>query len=359
MNKHNRFILPFLLGAAFFFASCKKEYYTEADFASVKKIDTHTHLNGENTGISEQAKADNFTILAVNVDVPGYPPLDEQRRFALHQIKSVPGTVSFLTAFTLQGWDSAWTARTIPWLKESFDQGALGIKLWKNIGMTYKDSTGRFIMVDDPKFDSVVQYIIDQDKTIMGHLGEPKNCWLPIEQMTVNNDRHYFKEHPEYHMFLHPEYPSYEDQINARDHFIEKHPDMRFVGAHLGSLEWSVDELAKRLDKFPNMAVDMAERISHLQHQSLADYDKIRNFFIRYQDRLIYATDSEIKDSYNSDDVRKQVHETWKADWKYFVTDDKMTSENVNGEFKGLKLPRTVVDKIYRANAMRWFKMPG
>ncbi|WP_228450739.1 amidohydrolase family protein [Chryseolinea soli] len=339
--------------------ACEKEYYTVDDFASVKKIDTHTHLNANNAAIGEQAKADNFTLLAVNVDVPDYPTVQEQRSFALHQIKSVPNTVSFLTAFTLQGWDSAWTKRTIPWLKEGFDQGALGIKIWKNIGMTYKDATGNFIMVDDPKFDSVVQYIIDQDKTIMGHLGEPKNCWLPIEQMTVNNDRHYFKEHPEYHMFLHPEYPSYEDQINARDHFIEKHPDMRFVGAHLGSLEWSVDELAKRLDKFPNMAVDMAERISHLQHQSLTDYDKVRNFIIKYQDRLIYATDSEIRDSYDAEAVRKHVHDIWLHDWEYFVTDNQMTSPEVNGEFKGMKLPRTVVNKIFHDNAVRWFKMPG
>jgi hypothetical protein len=349
--------------AVFFIAlgmtACEKEYYTVDDFASVKKIDTHTHLNANNAAISEQAKADNFTLLAVNVDVPDYPTLQEQRSFAHEQMKAVPNTVSFLTAFTLQGWDSAWTKRTIPWLKEGFDQGALGIKIWKNVGMTYKDSTGRFIMVDDPKFDSVVQYIIDQDKTIMGHLGEPKNCWLPIDQMTVNNDRHYFKEHPEYHMFLHPEYPSYEDQINARDHFIEKHPDMRFVGAHLGSLEWSVDELAKRLDKFPNMAVDMAERISHLQHQSLSDYDKVRNFLVKYQDRLIYATDSEIRDSYDVEAVRKHVHETWQHDWEYFVTDHQMTSPEVNGEFKGMHLPRMVVNKIFHDNAVRWFKMPG
>ena len=35
--------------------------------------------------------------------------------------------------------------------------------------------------------------------------------------MTVNNDRDYFKNNPQYHMFLHPEYPSYDDQINARE----------------------------------------------------------------------------------------------------------------------------------------------
>lgn len=101
--------------------------------------------------------------------------------------------------------------------------------------------------------------------------------------MTVKSDSAYFANHPHYHMYLHPEYPSYEDQINARDHMLEKHPELTFIGCHLGSLEWNIDELAKRLDKFPNMAVDMAERICHLEYQSAKDLKKVRDFCIKYQ----------------------------------------------------------------------------
>ena len=79
--------------------------------------------------------------------------------------------------------------------------------------------------------------------------------------------------------------------MRARDHMLEKHPGLQFIGAHLGSLEWSVDELAKRLDKFPNMAVDMAARISHLQYQAKINWQKVHDFCIKYQDRLLYATD--------------------------------------------------------------------
>ncbi len=53
-------------------------------------------------------------------------------------------------------------------------------------------------------------------------------------------------------MFLHPEYPSYEDQINARDNLLKKNPDLKFIACHLASLEWNVDSLASRLDRFPN-----------------------------------------------------------------------------------------------------------
>jgi hypothetical protein len=314
------------------------------------------HLNAEHLALAVQAQEDNFRLLTVNVDVPDYPSLDDQERYALHQIKHFPGQINFLTAFTLKNWDSVgWADRTIKKLQQSFDKGALGIKLWKNIGMVYKDSSGRFIMIDDPKFDPVINYIIKKNKTVMAHLGEPKNCWLPLDQMTVNNDRNYFKENPEYHMYLHPEYPSYEDQINARDRFVEKHPDMRFVGAHLGSLEWDVDELAKRLDRFPNMAVDMAARIPHLQHQTSTNYKKVRDFFVKYQDRLIYASDSGIMPDSDPQTEKQGLHEVWYNDWKYFVTEENLTSPHVGGEFKGLKLPKDVVDKVYRANAEKWF----
>ncbi|MBA4141291.1 MAG: amidohydrolase family protein [Segetibacter sp.] len=74
---------------------------------------------------------------------------------------------------------------------------------------------------------------------------------------------------------------------------LEKHPDLKFIGAHLGSLEWSIEELAKRLDKFPNMAVDMAARLSGLQYLAVTNWRGVRDFFIKYQDRLIYATDLE------------------------------------------------------------------
>ena len=352
-----RLVLAILLVSV---AACRNEFYSLDDFSRVKKIDTHMHLNSEQTVLAEQARADNFMLLTVNVDVPAYPTLEEQKRYALRQISQFPQEVNFLTAFTLENWESPdWAPKTIESLKTAFNEGALGIKLWKNIGMVYKDSADQFIMIDDPKFDPVIKYIIGQDKTIMGHLGEPKNCWLPLEQMTVNNDREYFKNHPEYHMFLHPEFPSYEDQINARDRFLERHPDMRFVGAHLGSLEWDVDELAKRLERFPNMAVDVAARVSHMQHQTQADRERVRAFLIKYQDRIIYATDSGISTTSDTLQAKKDLHDTWMRHWKFFVTDEIMSAEEVAGEFQGLKLPREVIDKIYHDNAVRWFKIPG
>jgi hypothetical protein len=290
------------------------------------------------------------------VDAAGNPPLQEQEKFSIQQTKAHPEQIQYITAFSVTRWDSGnWVKKVISQLKTSFDNGALGIKIWKNIGMVEKDSAGNFIMIDNPRFDPVIQYIIDQNKTVIGHLGEPRNCWLPLEQMTVNNDREYFKNHPEYHMFLHPEYPSYEEQITARDRFIARHPNVRFVGAHLGSLEYDVDSLAKRLDRFPNMAVDMAARVGHLQYQTKSNREKIRNFMIQYQDRLIYGSDHGMEEADSVETTKAYLHKRWTEDWKFFVTDKQMTVEELDGEFQGLQLPKQVIDKIYYKNAVKWF----
>ena len=334
-----------------------EQFYSMEDFSKVRKIDTHTHHNSESTALAEAGIESNFFLLTVNVDAPSYPELPEQLRLALHQKAKNPAHLDFLSTISLEDWSSPdWAEKEIARIRDSFEKGALGIKIWKNIGMTYKDENGKFIMADHPRLEPIFRFLIEQDKTLMAHLGEPRNCWLPLEEMTVNNDRTYFKEHPEYHMYLHPEYPSYEQQVEARDNLLAKFPQIRFVGAHLGSVEWNVDELAKRLDRFPNMAVDMAARIGHLQFQSQKDREKVRDFIIKYQDRLIYGTDLGISGNPDAERVKANAKATWLEDWKYFVSEDWMEVAEVNGGFQGLKLPKEVVDKIYFHNAVKWFR---
>ena len=336
------------------------EYYSVDDFALVEKTDMHVHLNTCTTGVIGLGEKFNYRVVLINTDVADeFPSNDEQHRVACTMRRQYPDRLNHMTAFSMAGWDDAdWTDRTIEKLKADFADGAVAVKVWKNIGMVVQDKNGKYIMIDDPRFDPVFNFIIRENKTVAGHLGEPRNCWLPLDEMSVNNDRDYFQKHPEFHMYLHPEYPSYDDQINARDHFLERHPDLRFIGAHLGSLEWSVDELAKRLDKFPNMAVDLAERLSHLQAQSQIDREKVRDFFIKYQDRIMYGSDF-IEDESITDvaGAREHWRNIWFNEWEYLVSDNEMTSERINGTFIGLHLPKDVVDKIYRLNVIRWLKL--
>lgn len=333
-------------------------FYTEEDFAVLKKIDAHTHVNTHSPAMVELAKKNNFGLLSINVDVPDFPALEKQQDFTTDHLQKNKNYFGYIASFRINNLDApGWLEETIRYLTDSFNRGALGVKVWKNIGMEYKDSNNAFVMIDDAKLDPVFDFIEKSNKTLLGHLGEPRNCWLPLEQMTVTNDREYFEQHPEYHMYLHPEFPSYEDQLTARDHMLEKHPGMRFVGAHLASLEWSTDEIAKRLDAFPNMAVDMAERISHLQYQAANDHQKVRDFFIQYQDRLLYATDITIDDTHEVSAFLTSAYKTWIQHWKFFTSDDWMEVPEVNNAFRSLHLPKEVVDKLYWSNAQKWY--PG
>ena len=282
--------IVYLFSAVLILTGCKSNYYSKDDYQSVLKIDTHAHIDTDKGFFEDQAIKDNFKLLTINVDHSDSAAVIHQHEIALNSIKKYPGTVYYAATFyfdTTGFGTESWSKKVISHLENDIAGGAVSVKIWKNIGMTVRDRNGKFIMVDDPALDPVINFIISKNLPVTGHLGEPRNCWLPLNEMTVSGDSSYFAENPQYHMFLHPEYPSYEDQINARDHLLEKHPDLIFVGCHLGSLEWNVDELAKRLDKFPNMAVDMAARICHLQYQSAKDRKKVRDFCIKYQDRLL------------------------------------------------------------------------
>ena len=266
--------------------------FTAADFATVDKIDVHVHINSPDTALIDEAQADHFRLLTINVDYPDFPPLPEQARIAQALVANHPATLAYAASFSMQGWDQPdWQQQVIRQLDQAFADGAVGVKVWKNIGMEFRDARGRLVMIDDPKFDPVFDFIRERHRVLIGHQGEPHNCWLPIDQMTVNNDKEYFREHPQYHMYLHPELPSYEDQMAARDRMLAKNPQLKFMGAHLASLEWSVDRLAAFLDRYPNTVVDLAARMGQVQYQSNRERDKVRRFFVRYQDRLLYGSD--------------------------------------------------------------------
>ena len=66
--------------------------------------------------------------------------------------------LAYLTTFSMKGWDSPdWQKNTLAYLEASFEKGAIGMKVWKNIGMVEKDKDGKFIMIDNPKFDTNFQ----------------------------------------------------------------------------------------------------------------------------------------------------------------------------------------------------------
>ena len=339
--------------------------YTADDFARVPKFDAHVHANSDDRVFLDIAVKDGFEILSINVDYPDFPKLQTQADIAHKLAAADPAHFHFATTFSMGGFGAAdWTAETIAHIDSELARGALAVKVWKNIGMVEKNAQGRLIMLDDPGFEGVMKHLEERGIPLIAHQAEPKNCWLPLDAMTTENDRSYFRDHPEYYMYLHPEQPSYEDLMGARDRFIARHPQLHFVGAHMASLEWSVDRLARFLDAYPNASVDLAARMTQVQYQSKTQYAKVRRFFIHYQDRILYGTDltaepldaaERAQNPPTNGAFSTEAETFWRSDWVYLATSGRQHIDAIKAEVKGLALPKKVIDKVYYANARRVF----
>ena len=341
-----------ILGILFLLSACtgnKSELYQE-----MTKIDAHVHVRTTEAAFLEYASSEGFKLLTINTRSNSQEYIDQQKEYAVKMKELYPEDISWLATFSMENFEEAgWAEEVIRKLQEDLDQGAVGFKIWKDIGMTFRDSLDRFVFLDDPLFGPVLEFMQASGLPLLTHIGEPRNCWLPIDSMTVNGDKSYFTNNPQYHMYLHPDYPSHERLMESRDQVLARYPDLNMVGAHLGSLEWDVDVLAERLDSYPNFAVDLAARVCHLQVQ---EREKVLEFLLRYQDRILYATDLGVTDK-NYENRIEWLENEWHSDWAYFAGDTLMNSRNVEKEFRGLDLDEAVLRKIFYSNAVDWY--PG
>jgi predicted TIM-barrel fold metal-dependent hydrolase len=181
---------------------------------------------------------------------------------------------------------SAYTERVMAELARDFKNGAVACKVWKNIGLEVRDRAGRFVMVDSPLLTPIFELIAREDRVLILHTGEPRACWLPLDPLSPHFE--YYSQHPQWHMHGRGEFPSHAELILARDRVLERHPKLRVVGAHLGSLEYDVAELATRFQRFDNFSVDTAERLLDL---SLQPPTRVRELFEAYPERVLYGSD--------------------------------------------------------------------
>lgn len=320
-------------------------------------IDAHVHLNTTSPEKMEMAFKHNVSFLSINTNIPFFESIEKQEAVILELQKKYPGRVQYITSFDFRDWGKpSFAASAIEQIKRGLANGAVGVKIWKDVGFELHDEKGKFVMIDDPVFDPIFEYLQELDILLIGHQGEPKNCWLPLEEMTVDSDRNYFAGHPEYHMFLQKEYPTYEAQMDARDNMLKKFPHLRYVGLHLFSMEWSIAEVSKRLDQFPNSLTDLAERICHLQLQAKTNWEGVRDFCIKYQDRIMYGTDVIDDGSVPAAEIAQRFENLWQFHYDFFATNKELVAPEFGGSFKGLDLPQEIVEKIFLSNARKTYQ---
>jgi len=330
------------------------------ELAGWPKIDAHAHLMSlraeDKTALFEALERWNTLWLTVCTRTKDSVHLNSQIELAAALHAARPDRVAWITSFDLEGWGRpGWDSLAVQGIVRDAARGAVGVKAWKDIGMVLRDPDGRFVLLDDPRFEPVFSCVESLGLTLLIHTAEPRSCWLPLESMPSPNDRNYYENHPQYHAFLHPEIPDYWTLIEARDRLLARHPKLRVVGCHLASLEFDLDEVALRLERHPNLAVDLAERVYYLQMQ---DRRKAHDFMMKYQDRILYGTDLTV-DSAGEPPLEigttlTRMDSVYSNDLRYFATDERMTDWKVEGEFQGLALPDSVLRKIFFENAKKW-----
>lgn len=325
-------------------------------YHEIPKIDAHIHQNENRSALLDVAEKDGFRLLSINTEIPEFPAPKKQQEIVLKCKSQDSGRINFITTFTTESWgETGWQDQAIDQIKEGREKGAVAVKIWKNIGMELQDMDGNFVMADHKAFDPIYEYLVKEEIPLATHLGEPKNCWLPLEEMTVESDKDYFSKNPQYHMYLHKEFPSYQEQIQARDNILEKHPGLRFIGLHLASLEWSVRKVANWLDQFPSAVVDLAERVCHLQYQAIDHHKKVKEFVEVYQDRIIYGSDQIDDGSMGANEIQNLIRSKWTNEFEFFASGTVQSAWNVSQPFKGLGLKKEILKKVFHDNAIRYY----
>src|SRR6185295_8168203 len=138
--------------------------YSMDDFKSVRKLDAHVHINVLDSTFIEQARDDNFELMAINVDYPDFPKLADQRAAALAQLKAQepykPARVYWATTFSMKGFGKPdWADKVKAAIAADAKQGAKAVKIWKNVGMAERDAKGQLSVLDNPAFSPVADEV--------------------------------------------------------------------------------------------------------------------------------------------------------------------------------------------------------
>jgi len=322
-------------------------------FEEILKIDLHAHIFEYIPGFADLLRRNNLRLL--NICTPGSDPLQvkwmEETAELLHS--NYGSLHPFASTIPLEGlFEADFAERAIFWLDKSFEQGAVMTKIWKELGMEIKTPAGEFLMPDDPVLDPVYAHLAARSKPLIAHLAEPVIAWLPLEPGDTSS---YYARHPEWHFYGKEGFPGYEQIIEARDNILKKHPGLIFIGAHLGSMSHDVEMVAERLEKYPNFFVEIGGRTGFLARQPR---EKVRYFFLRYSERIMYGTDiGRVPGKHREIDPRKrkaffeQVQDRYRLDYRYYAATG--TMQYHGREVERLGLPRRVLERLYSANALR------
>jgi predicted TIM-barrel fold metal-dependent hydrolase len=231
--------------------------------------------------------------------------------------------------------------------------GARGLKVLKTLGLYLREniSTGKLIKVDDPRFDPMWDACGQLNIPVAIHVSDPVAFFTPTDRFNERFEE--LNKHPDW-SFHGRDFPTNADLLAARDRIFARHPKTQFIGLHVGNFAEDLDHVSDTLDRFPNVTVDIAARIGELGRQPR----RARQFFDRYQDRILFGTDA-VPDGHETPQ-QLFVDELYEIYYRFLETDDEYfdyapAPVPPQGRWRiyGLQLPDPVLRKVYYENATR------
>jgi predicted TIM-barrel fold metal-dependent hydrolase len=317
------------------------------------RIDSHLHFSGDHP--QSLALLEELNLAMLNICVAHYPQWRTIADVYCELTQKHPNRYAWCTSFNAFDFEQpGYADRAIAVLEHDFEAGAIACKVWKNVGMDIKDSRGRYVLPDDEAFDPIYRHLEQRGISLLMHIAEPLACWRPLDFNSPHDS--YYKKNPQWHMYGRTDVHSHEALIASRDRVIERFPDLRVIGAHLGSLEYDVDEMAVRFRRYPNFAVDTSARTADFCKQPTA---KVREFLLEFPDRVLWGTDAvqRVPHSQLSDEDRQAQLDKYRqnclANFAFYSCDEPMQYGRFDTH--GLNLPQDQLQRLFRDNTLQWY----
>lgn len=224
-------------------------------------------------------------------------------------------------------------------LEADVKAGAVGVgEIMKSFGMSARRTDGSRLKMDDPELDIVWETAARLKIPVFVHTGDPAEFWAPLD---FQNERWLEQAiYPERRYQDRSRFPAFEDLMAERDRMLQKHPNTIWVLAHLGWHAQDLGRLGKMFDANPNLYAEVGAVLYDIGRQPRMAHD----FFIKYQDRLIFG-----KDSYQPDEYPYY--------WRVFETNDDYfdyyRDYHAFWKLYGIGLPDATLKKLYYGNALK------
>ena len=230
-----------------------------------------------------------------------------------------------------------WTENAVEQLSKDIKNGARGLKIYKSLGMRYKDTDGKRLAIDDNRLDPIWAKCRELGVPVLIHAADPKSFWDDFDK---DNERWLeLKTHPRRKRSA-TDPASWEQIIEEQHNMFKKHPGTIFINAHMGWYANNLGKLGQLMDEMPNMNVEIGAIIAELGRQPRM----AKQFFEKYQDRILFG-----KDSWKPEEFPTYFRVLETAD-EYFPYHKKY---HAFWAMYGLDLSDHILKKVYYKNALR------